>query len=48
MRRGELYRVYCDELISIHKSLLTDYVGSLSVAKMEEVSDALCIALAIG
>jgi mRNA interferase MazF len=39
--------VYCDELISIRKTSLTDYVGSLSFAKMEEVNTALRIALAI-
>jgi mRNA interferase MazF len=38
--------ICCDELISIRKTLLTDYVGALSPAKMEEVSDALRIALA--
>ena len=40
--------IYCDELISIHKSLLTDYIGSLSNTKMEEVNTALRIALATG
>ena len=40
--------IYCDDLISIHKSMLTDYVGTLSNAKMEEVNTALRIALAIG
>jgi mRNA interferase MazF len=40
--------VYCDELISIRKSMLTDYVGSLSFSKMQEVGDALRIALATG
>jgi mRNA interferase MazF len=39
--------VYCDELISIPKSLLTDYAGSLSDAKMEEVNAALRIALVV-
>jgi mRNA interferase MazF len=39
--------VYCDELVSIRKALLTDYVGSLSSVKMEEVNTALRIALAI-
>jgi mRNA interferase MazF len=39
--------VYCDELISIRKTLLTDYVGSLSPAKMEEVNTALRVALAV-
>jgi mRNA interferase MazF len=38
--------VHCDELVSIRKTLLTDYVGSLSSAKMEEVNAALRIALA--
>jgi mRNA interferase MazF len=40
--------VYCDDLISIPKSMLTDYVGSLSNVKMEEVNTALRIALATG
>jgi mRNA interferase MazF len=40
--------ICCDELISIRKTLLTDYVGFLSPAKMEEVNTALCIALATG
>jgi mRNA interferase MazF len=39
--------VYCDELISIRKTLLTDYVGSLSPTKMEEVNTAIRIALAV-
>ena len=39
--------IFCDDLISIHKSLLTDYIGSLSTAKMEEVNTALRIALAV-
>jgi mRNA interferase MazF len=39
--------VYCDELISLPKSLLTDYIGSLSAAKMEAVNAALRIALAV-
>jgi mRNA interferase MazF len=39
--------VYCDELISIRKTLLTDYDSSLSPAKMEEVNAALRIALAV-
>ncbi|MDR2786158.1 MAG: type II toxin-antitoxin system PemK/MazF family toxin, partial [Treponema sp.] len=32
--------VYCDELVSIRKILLTDYVGSLPSTKMEEVNTA--------
>jgi mRNA interferase MazF len=37
--------VYCDELISIPKALFTDYIGSMSAAKMTEVNAALRIAL---
>ena len=40
--------VYCDELVSLPKSLLRDYIGTLSSFKMEEVNSALRIALAIG
>ena len=40
--------VYCDDLISLRKPLLTDYIGTLSEAKMEEVNTALRIALAVG
>ena len=40
--------IYCDDLISIHKSMLTDYVGTLSNTKMEEVNTSLRIALATG
>jgi mRNA interferase MazF len=39
--------VFCDDLISIQKSLLTDYIGSLSPYKMQEVNAALRIALAV-
>ena len=40
--------IYCDDLISIHKSMLTDYIGTISNSKMEEVNMALRIALATG
>jgi len=40
--------VYCDELISIPKSMITNYIGYLSDSKMEEVNTALRIALAVG
>jgi len=40
--------IYCDNLASIPKASLTDYVAALSDAKMEEVNAALRIALAIG
>jgi mRNA interferase MazF len=39
--------IFCDELLSIPKSLLTNYVGSLSADKMEEVNAALRIALSV-
>jgi len=44
--------IYCDDLISIPKSMLTDFVGYLSDAKMDEVANrrfdtALRIALAV-
>jgi mRNA interferase MazF len=40
--------IYCDELISFPKSILTDYVGTLSDEKIGLVNAALRIALAIG
>jgi len=39
--------VFCDDLISLPKRILTNYVGSLSDTKMEEVNNALRIALAV-
>ena len=39
--------VYCDDLISLPKTMLTDYVGSLSDVKIGEVNTALRIALAV-
>ena len=38
--------VHCDELVSLPKSSLTDYIGSLSGRKVSELSRALRIALA--
>jgi mRNA interferase MazF len=40
--------IHCDELVSLPKSLLTDYVGSLSTAKLRELNQALRIALELG
>ena len=40
--------IYCDDLVSLHKSMLTNYIGTLSDAKMGEVNIALRIALATG
>ena len=39
--------VYCDDLISIPKSILTDYIGSISDSKKDEINAALRIALAV-
>lgn len=37
--------IHCDELISLPKSVLTDYVGSLSSEKVAELSTALRLAM---
>ena len=37
--------IHCDELISLPKSTLTDFVGSLSPAKVEQLNHALAAAL---
>ncbi len=39
--------IHCDELVSLAKSLLTNFVGSLSPQKIEELNKALSIALDI-
>jgi len=39
--------VYCDELASVDKTALTDFIGSLPHDKMEAVNAALRIALAV-
>jgi mRNA interferase MazF len=40
--------IYCDELVSLPKSLLTNYLGALPPDKVEAVNAAIRIALAIG
>lgn len=40
--------IHCDELISIPKSALTDFVGRLNPGKTWELDRALAIALGIG
>ena len=40
--------VYCDELVSLPKVMLTDYIGALPDAKIELVNAALRIALSVG
>ena len=39
--------IHCDELISLSKSALTQYIGMLSPTKMDELNQALRIALDI-
>jgi mRNA interferase MazF len=39
--------IHCDELVSLHKSMLTHFVGALAVGKMREVEEALRVALAL-
>ncbi len=40
--------IYCDDLISIEKSKLTNFIGSLSEQKIKELNQALKIALEVG
>jgi mRNA interferase MazF len=37
--------IHCDELVSLSKAALTDYVGSLSAEKLAELNRALAVAL---
>lgn len=39
--------IHCDELVSLSKSVLTDYVGRLSSTKLAELNEALAVALSI-
>lgn len=39
--------IQCDGLMSLDKSRLTDYVGELTLDKLQELDDALLIALAL-
>ena len=39
--------VHCDELVSLPKATLTNYLGSLSSLKMENLNRSLKVALAI-
>ncbi len=39
--------IYCDELVSFQKSVLTDFIGRLSSEKTAELNEALKIALAV-
>ena len=37
--------IHCDELVSLHKSALTQYVGTLSPSKIEALDQSLQVAL---
>ncbi len=37
--------IHCDELVSLQKSALTDYIGALSESRLAELNRALAIAL---
>jgi len=39
--------IHCDALVSISKSSVTDYIGRLSRKKLDELAQALRVALAI-
>lgn len=39
--------IFCDEIVSFPKSMLTDFIGSLSDKKLKELNKALKIALEI-
>jgi mRNA interferase MazF len=39
--------IHCDELVSLSKSRLTDFVGSLSPAKVDQLDRALSIAVGL-
>ena len=40
--------IHCDELVSLPKAALTDYVGILTAAKLAELRPALLAALELG
>ena len=37
--------IHCDELVSLPKNVLTHYIGRLNDTKMDELNDALLVAL---
>ena len=39
--------IHCDELVSLPKSALTNFVATLSPAKIQVLNEALCVALDI-
>lgn len=47
MKRGALFRVHCDALVSLPTSLLTDYVAGLKPLRLRALDQALRVALAL-
>jgi len=41
------HKNYCDELVSLPKSVLTQYVGSLKSAALDQLNQALMVSLAL-
>jgi mRNA interferase MazF len=41
------YSVHCDELVSLPKSALTDFIGTLSPEKMQELNRAVSVAVGL-
>ena len=39
--------IHCDELVSLPKSVLTDFVGTLSQSKLLELNEALAVAVGL-
>jgi mRNA interferase MazF len=39
--------IHCDELVSLPKSALTHYVGSLKMAGLRELNDALAVSVGL-
>ena len=39
--------IHCDELVSIPKAVLTDYVGRLAEKKLDELDEAVAVAVGI-
>ena len=39
--------VHCDELVSLPKTVLTDFIGMLSPGKLKELNEALAVAVGL-
>lgn len=40
--------VFCDELVSIQRNRLSDYIGAVPAARLDELDQALAVALGLG